>query len=93
MIINFLNKETETIFNGRTSKKLPADIQKRAYRKLLSIDSANSVEDLKSPPSNNLEKLSSNRIGQYSIRINNQWRSCFKWENNNALSVEIVDYH
>ncbi|MDF2867109.1 MAG: plasmid maintenance system killer [Gammaproteobacteria bacterium] len=75
------------------SRKLPHDIHQRAYRKLLMLNNAASIEDLRLPPSNHLEKLSGNREGQYSIRINGQWRICFVWQGNDAYDVEIVDYH
>lgn len=93
MIKNFKCKETEKIFNGNFSKKLPQEIQRRALIKLHSIDVAEDVKDLLIPPSNKLEQLSGNRKGQYSIRINDQYRICFIWHDNNALDVEIVDYH
>lgn len=93
MIKNFKCKETEKIFNGKFSKKLPQEIQRRALIKLHSIDVAEDVKDLLIPPSNKLELLSGNRKGQYSIRINDQYRICFIWHDNNALDVEIVDYH
>ena len=93
MIKNFKCKETEKIFNGKFSKKLPQEIQRRALIKLYSIDVAEDVKDLLIPPSNKLELLSGNRKGQYSIRINDQYRICFIWHDNNALDVEIVDYH
>lgn len=93
MIKNFKCKETEKIFNGKFSKKLPQEIQRRALIKLHSIDVAEDVKDLPIPPSNKLEQLSDNRKGQYSIRINDQYRICFIWHDNNALDVEIVDYH
>ena len=94
MIISYLSKETEKIFNGEVSRDYPSDIQRTALRKLLLIDAATSINDLRSPPGNRLEKLSGDRSGQYSIRINDQWRICFTWtEENNAIDVEIVDYH
>jgi toxin HigB-1 len=94
MIISFACKETETIFNGTVSKQLPGDIQRTALRKLLIIEAAISIEDLRIPPGNRLEKLSGDRDGQYSIRINAQWRICFVWtDESNAQDVEIVDYH
>jgi toxin HigB-1 len=94
MIISFACKETETIFHGTVSKKLPGDIQRTALRKLLIIEAAISIEDLRIPPGNGLEKLSVDRDGQYSIRINAQWRICFVWtDESNAQDVEIVDYH
>jgi toxin HigB-1 len=94
MIISYRNKETEKIFNGEVSLDYPGDIQRTALRKLLLIDAATSINDLRSPPGNRLEKLSGDRSGQYSIRINDQWRICFIWtDENNAIDVEIVDYH
>ena len=93
MIKTFKCKETEKIFCREYSKKLPRNIQKVAFRKLRMIDRSKTLIDLKVPPANRLEKLSGQRKGQYSIRINDQWRVCFKWIDNNALDVEITDYH
>ncbi len=93
MIKSFRDKETEKVYHQLFSKKLPHDIQKIALRKLIMIDNAGCFEDLKVPPANHLEQLSGNRKGQYSIRINDQYRICFKVENNNYYDVEIVDYH
>jgi toxin HigB-1 len=93
VIHSFASKETESIFNGRASRKLPHDIQKIARRKLLYLHDAENLQDLLAPPGNRLEKLRGERDGQYSIRINDQWRICFRWEGNRALDVEIVDYH
>jgi toxin HigB-1 len=94
MIVSYQSKETEKIFNGEVSRDYPNDIQRTALRKLLIIDAATSINDLRSPPGNRLEKLSGDRSGQYSIRINDQWRICFMWtDENNAIDVEIVDYH
>jgi len=93
MIKSFKSKEAQKIFNREVSKKLPFDIQKVAYRKLLMLEAALTIEDLKIPPANRLERLSGNREGQYSIRINKQYRICFKWQNGYAYEVEIVDYH
>lgn len=93
MIKTFKCKETEKIFNGKFSKKLPHDIQGRALIKLHSLDIAEYIKDLLIPPSNKLEQLSGDRKGQYSIRINDQYRVCFSWVDNNAYDVEIVDYH
>ena len=94
MIISFNSNETKQIFDGVVSRVYPANIQKTALRKLLLIDAAQSVNDLRTPPGNRLEKLAGNRKGQYSVRINDQWRICFVWtEENNAAQVEIVDYH
>lgn len=93
MIKQFNCKETEKVWDGVYSKKLPSDIQQRARRKLRMLNAANHINDLKIPPSNNLEKLSGDRRSQYSIRINKQWRICFEWQDGAALNVEIVDYH
>ena len=93
MIKSFKCKETEKIFYSKFSKKLPAEIQRRALIKLHMIDVAEDVTDLRIPPANFLEQLQGDRIGQHSIRINQQYRICFKWIENNALDLEIVDYH
>ena len=93
MIKSFADKETEKVYNQIFSKKLPQNIQKVALRKLIMIDNARSLEDLKVPPANRLELLSGNREGQYSIRINDQYRICFRVEGNDFYNVEIVDYH
>lgn len=93
MIKSFKCKETEKIFNGIFSKKIPTEILKRSLRKLKELNRSKCVSDLKIPPANFLEKLSGDRVGQYSIRINQQYRICFEWTDNNAHNVEIVDYH
>jgi toxin HigB-1 len=93
MIKSFKCKETEGIFNGIISPKFPSEIQRFAMRKLWMLDAAITVNDLKIPPSNHLEKLSGDRSGQYSMRINLKWRICFLWREGNAYDVEIVDYH
>ena len=93
MIKSFADKETEKIYHQTFSGKLPQPIQKTALRKLIMIDNAQSLEDLRVPPANHLEKLAGNRSGQYSIRINSQYRICFKADGNNFYEVEIVDYH
>ena len=93
MIKTFRNKETEKIYNRYFSKKYPADIQRRALLQLRSLHNAVSINDLRNPPSNHLEKLSGEREGQYSIRINDRWRICFVWDGNDVYDAEIVDYH
>jgi toxin HigB-1 len=94
MIKSFNDKETQKIYNQVFSKKLPHDIQRVALRKLIMIDNAGCLEDLRVPPANRLEALHGDREGQYSIRINDQYRICFSLEGKNEfLSVEIVDYH
>ncbi len=93
MIRSFKSKETKVIFARAHSRKLPQSIQQTAYRKLRMINNSISLEDLRLPPTNRLEKLKGNREGQYSIRINKQWRICFEWENGDAYNVEITDCH
>ena len=93
MIRSFRDRETEKIFNRQRSRKLPSDIQQIALRKLRMLNRSQSLQDLRVPPSNRLEKLSGDRQEQYSIRINKQWRICFIWQNSDAYNVEIVDYH
>ena len=93
MIKGFGDKESEKIWNGIRSKKLPSEIQNVARRKLRMINNAQDINDLRVPPANRLEKLKGDRKGQYSIRINNQWRICFTWDDGDAYDVEIVDYH
>lgn len=93
MIKSFADKETERVYRQTFSKKLPQTIQHVALRKLIMIDNAGCLEDLKVPPSNRLEALKGNREGQYSIRINDQYRICFRVDGNNFYNVEIVDYH
>lgn len=93
MIVSFRCKETERIWQGQSSRKFPADIQDRALRKLRQLDAARTLEDLRNPPGNRLEALKGNRSGQMSIRINDQWRICFAWQECDGHNVEIVDYH
>jgi proteic killer suppression protein len=93
MIQSFRDKETRRINERIRSSVLPNDIQQIAYRKLRMINNAQNLNDLRIPPANRLEKLYGKRIGQYSIRINQQWRICFEWRDGNAYNVEIVDYH
>jgi proteic killer suppression protein len=93
MILIFACKETEGIWSGILSRKLPGDIQECALRKLRQLDAARTMDELKLPPSNHLEMLRGNRKGQMSIRINQQWRVCFVWSGTDAREVEIVDYH
>jgi toxin HigB-1 len=93
MIRSFGDRETQRIFRGEGSRRLSPDIQRRALRKLLLLDAAETLDDLRTAPGNRLEKLVGNRAGQYSIRINDRWRICFRWERVNAHDVEIADYH
>ena len=93
MIRSFKDRETERIFQRIRSGKLPSDIQRVAVRKLRMLNRSVTLADLRVPPANRLEKLRGDRAGQYSIRINDQWRICFTWRNGDAYNVEIVDYH
>jgi proteic killer suppression protein len=93
MIRDFRDKETERVFLRERRTKLDRGLQRAALRKLLMLDAAESLEDLRILPGNRLEKLAGNRAGQYSIRINEQWRICFRWLDGNTIDVEIVDYH
>lgn len=93
MLKSFRDKETELVWNGTFSRRLPQDIQAVARRKLRMLNNAASLEDLRVPPANRLEPLKGRRSGQHSIRINDQWRVCFVWRGGNAEDVEIVDYH
>ena len=92
MIKSFKDAETEKIFRREFPRKLPGDIQSGALRKLRMLNNALNIHDLRVPPANRLEKLSGDREGQYSIRINDQWRICFAWREGNAYNVEITDY-
>jgi proteic killer suppression protein len=93
VIESFASNETKKIFLGQISTKLPKEIQRTARRKLIYLDDADDLQDLLAPPGNRLEKLKGDRAGQYSIRINDQWRICFDWVGDKAKNVEIVDYH
>ena len=93
MIESFADHDTERIFRRENVKRFPQDLQRTALRKLLLLDAAESLQDLRVPPANRLEKLRGDRRGQYSIRLNDQWRICFRWVGNNARDVELVDYH
>jgi toxin HigB-1 len=93
VIKTFRDEETEKVFHRQFSRKLPTSIQQVALRKLRMLNNAYTMADLRIPPSNHLEKLIGDREGQYSIRINDQWRICFEWRNNTAYYVEIADYH
>ena len=85
--------ETREIFQGHGSRLIPGSVLERAHRKLLILNAATDLRDLREPPSNRLEKLRGDRKGQFSIRVNNQFRVCFQWRNSEAYQVEIVDYH
>jgi proteic killer suppression protein len=93
VIRTFADKEAEKIWQGTPSRRLPADIQHAARRKLRMLNNAATLDDLRVPPANRLEALKGDRKGQQSIRINNQWRICFHWKEGDALDVAIVDYH
>jgi len=93
MIRSFADAETEKIWSGQRSRKLPANIQQVALRKLRLLNSARAIEDLRIPPGNRLEALKGDRRDQYSIRMNDQWRVCFHWQEGAVHDVEIVDYH
>jgi len=93
MIKSFRDAETEKVFSRRFSRRLPNDVQAAALRKLRMLANAHDVIDLRSPPGNRLERLAGDRTGQYSIRINDQWRVCFVWQDGDAHEVEICDYH
>ena len=93
MIRGFRNRETEIVFRREGTRKLPPDVRRMAQRKLAILDAAESLQDLRVPPGSRLEKLSGDREGQHSIRINDQWRVCFRWRDGDAHDVEITDYH
>lgn len=93
MIQSFATAESEQFYASGKSRRFPPDILKRAAMRLTQLDAATSIEDLRLPPSNRLEALTHDRAGQWSIRINDQWRVCFRFENGDAFDVEIVDYH
>ena len=93
MIKSFKCKETQKIFHRQFSRKLPQNIQMKARQKLVLLDAATNLNDLRVPPGNRLEELKEDRKGQHGIRINDQWRVCFVWESGDAHHVEIVDYH
>jgi proteic killer suppression protein len=93
MITGFKDREAEKLWEGNTARRLPQDIQAVARRKLRMLNNAYCLDDLRIPPANRLEALKGKRKGQYSIRINDQWRICFVWADGNASKVEIVDYH
>lgn len=93
MIKSFRDRETERIFQGQFSRRFPKEIQRIAARKLEIIAAATQIDTLRIPPSNRLEKLKGERAGQFSIRVNDQWRICFVWRSGDAYDVEIADYH
>lgn len=93
MIRTFKDKATAATFSGLRAKRIPANLRQRAAEKLALLDAVASLDDLRIPPANRLEALKGDRQGQWSIRINQQWRVCFRWEDGDALDVEITDYH
>lgn len=93
MIKSFGNRNTERLFRREPVRRYPADLRRVMLRKLVAIDAAEALDDLRVPPGNRLEKLKGDRVGQHSIRVNDQWRICFSWKDGNAHEVEIVDYH
>ena len=93
MIRSLADAETSKVFERQRSRRLPPDVQRRAHRKLLLLDAAEALGDLRIPPGNRLERLTGDRDGQHSIRINDQWRACFRWDRGDAYDVEITDYH
>jgi proteic killer suppression protein len=93
VIKTFADKATAALLSGRRVRSLPPDIHRRAYAKLQALDAADTLDFLRVPPSNRLEQLRGDRDGQWSIRINDQWRICFRWEERDAYDVEVTDYH
>ncbi len=93
MIRSFADVETRHFYTTGKSRRLPADIRKRAAMRLIQLNAATRIEDLRMPPSNRLEALKHDRLGQWSVRVNDQWRACFRFEKGDAFDVEIVDYH
>ena len=93
MIRDFADKEAEKVWNGTPSRRLPSDMQAVARRKLRMLNNAATLDDLRIPPANRLEALKGDRKGQWSLRVNRQWRICFRWQDGSALDVEIADYH
>jgi len=93
MIRSFRDELTEELFDRHFVKRLPHDVQRAALRKLVMLNAAESLDDLRVPPGNRLEKLTEDRAGEYSIRVNKQWRICFEWSDGDAYEVEITDYH
>jgi proteic killer suppression protein len=93
VIKSFGDRDTERLFDRRPIKRLSSKLQRAALRKLRMLDAATTLDDLRVPPANRLEKLKGDRSGQYSIRVNRQWRICFAWRSGDAYKVEIVDYH
>lgn len=93
MIQSFADRDTERLFGREAVRRFPRELHRTMLRKLVAIDAAEQLDDLRVPPGNRLEKLKGDRAGQHSIRVNDQWRICFRWKDGNAYDVEVVDYH
>ena len=93
MIQTFSDRDTERLFHREPVRRFPAELQRAMLRKLVLVDAAEQLEDLRVPPGNRLEKLKGDRAGQRSIRVNDQWRICFRWKDGNAFDVAVIDYH
>ncbi|HWJ13094.1 MAG TPA: type II toxin-antitoxin system RelE/ParE family toxin [Gemmatimonadaceae bacterium] len=93
MIKSFADRDTEALFQRQRVRRYPAELPRPMLRKLVAVDAAEALDDLRVPPGNRLEKLKGNRVGQHGIRVNDQWRICFRWADGDAYEVEIVDYH
>ena len=93
MIQSFADRDTERLFHREPVRRFPAELQRTMLRKLVLVDAAEQLDDLRVPPGNRLEKLRGDRAGQHSIRVNDQWRICFRWKDGNAYDVAVVDYH
>jgi toxin HigB-1 len=93
MIRSFRDAETRRVFERERARRLPAEVQRQAHRKLLLLEAATRLEDVRTPPGNRLERLRGDRAGQYSVRITDQWRICFVWRSDGAYDVQICDYH
>lgn len=93
MIQSFADRDTERLFGREPVRRFPSEIHRAVLRKLVAVDAAEQLDDLRSPPGNRLEKLKGDRAGQYSNRVNDHWRLCFRWKDGNAHGVTIVDYH
>jgi proteic killer suppression protein len=93
VIKSFADRDTERLFDRERVRRYPAELHRIMLRKLVAIDAAATIEDLSVPPGNRLERLRADRAGQYSIRVNDQWRICFGWKDGDAFDVELVDYH
>lgn len=93
MIKSFADRDTERLFRREAVRRFPVNLQRTMLRKLVAVDAAEALDDLRVPPGNRLEKLKGDRAGQFSLRVNDQWRICFRWKDGDALDVEVVDYH